>query len=301
MSQLTQNQQLIPAGFTPCLVEMHRTAFSKKIQFSEIGAEDTLDKRVVSSGAKLIIGENIPKWFKTPITQATAILEAYCFQFGKRVWLIPDNKFDEVTKELQQCKKTFLFNKTKLKFGYTDFIEQHAQACDMNPDLPSNFGDLIREQHYPWSYVESKLQFDFTMNVDIKQEMAKDFLDDVAKEASDHLKQIMGTAKENKAFPKISKKNVNRLLIFKDRMKSVLILEPKAQYVIDVIDEFISTCGMPFGKLEVKKLISVLHFMANKDLFLSMAEFESLNDDRKPYTLEKLQINLTSSIQLNIN
>lgn len=289
----------VPKGFSTCSLDMHRTSFSKKLQFTEIGAEE-MDKKVISSGAKMVIGENIPIWFKAPITQATALMETHCFPFGKRVWLIPNSKMDMILGELNLLRKQFNFNKTKLQFGYEDFIEEHAVACDQNPKLPKGFGNLIRNQHYPWSYVESQLEFNFKANVNVEEELTNGFLNDVAKESREHLQTIMATAKANKAYPKITMKNVNRLLSLKDRMLSVLILEPKAQYVIDVIDQFTSSYKAPFEKGEVRQLINVLHLMINKELFLEMGELEDLEDTRSPYTLKELQSDLTKNIQISI-
>jgi len=292
-------EDLLKLGFTACTLEMHTTTFTKKIQFSEIGAEDSLDRKVISSGAKLVIGQEVPKSFKAPIALANGIMESECIKLGKRIWLIPNNKLERISSTLLECERLVRGKKFALKGVYSEMVEQHAQACDLNPDLPEDFGDLVRQQHFPWEYVDSQIQFKFKANVDVEKELASDFLDTVAKEAKEHLEQILETARENKARPKITAKNVNRLSAFRERMVSILLLEPKAQYVIDVIDDFLKITSPPYDqKKDVPSLIALLHFMANKELFLEMKSYDR---DDKAFSLGQLESKLSSNVVINLD
>lgn len=233
-------------GFFLINFSAKRCTFKKKIKLPEIGAPE-LDKKVISNGAKLVIGEDIPGLFRKPIEMAEDYLRFYCPKLGGSTYFCPEHLRSEALSHLNQCKREFYRHKIWLKLNYKSEVQKWADKCDLNSKLPDNFGKLILEQHFDWDYLDEQLMFHFEEINSIDKSVTSSYMSELTLDAETYLLKMLNSAKENNETPSMSHFRVKALERFKKRLETVRLLEPELGYAIHLIDNWIANHPMPFN------------------------------------------------------
>ncbi|MBD0788048.1 hypothetical protein HUO09_16970 [Vibrio sp. Y2-5] len=287
------NQSLshfIPAGYVGLYFKPERSTFKRTVDFAkELGIKSTIDKKVVSRGSKLLIRDEIPLWFRGPIEQAERILDLHTVKLSKYIRLCRLDVLDQVTGQVNKLKTEFYMNKFTLAATYAKEIEDWATVCDNNPDLPVGFGEVVRTQHYPWSYLDEQLQFHFSVEYDVERLLSQSHIEQVAADVEKHLEGIMETAQKNGQYPKISAKNAAKLQEIRTRLETVVMLDPKVQYVIQLINEWLDTHTVPYDKAAATGLIQLLMVLSNPKQLEKIATLAFNSGELEVFTLQNLQ------------
>lgn len=295
---------IMAKGFFLIEFDARRSTFTKKIKLPEIGVEE-LDRKVITNGAKLVIGDEIPGLFRKPIAQAEEHLRIYCPRLGSNTYMCPEHLREETINILSQCKREFYRHKIWLKMNYKNLLLKWARKCNANPKLPNNFGDLILQQHFEWDYLDTQLKFHFEeLNSNtFKKGVSSSFMSELTFDAESYLTRMLTTAKENNEVPRMNKSRINALEKFKTRLKTVKLLEPELGYAINLIDNWISSHPLPMCNAEeegkaIRDLIALLRLLSDEKTLRANYHIAKNLGDYSSITIGDLKDSILNNIEI---
>lgn len=280
--QISQYQNVVPPGFRLLKVNVTRCIFSKNINLSEIGVKQKIDRRVVSSGAKKMADDETINSFRRIQHWVDNKLDETTLPFSHGIKLVPEEIYDELVIQLKIWQQQYLALLTNLIVNYDTIVEQHAQACDDNPELPDNFGEIVRSQRIPLDYVIKQTTFVIEEGPDLRKEFANSLLTYVAREADELSNKLISSAQNNGGTAKISRKQLPKIEKIYRKLRAMRSIDKRVSPLVQLVGNWLNSLPdkESFTAKNSQDFIQVLSILKNPELLkITNVEFEPTTDD----------------------
>ncbi|PSU31783.1 DUF3150 domain-containing protein [Photobacterium lutimaris] len=280
--QISQYQNVVPPGFRLLKVNVTRCIFSKNINLSEIGVKRKIDRRVVSSGAKKMADDETINSFRRIQHWVDNKLDETTLPFSHGIKLVPEEIYDELVIQLKIWQQQYLALLTNLIVNYDTIVEEHAQACDDNPELPENFGEVVRSQRIPLDYVIKQTTFVIEEGPDLRKEFANSLLTYVAREADELSNKLISSAQNNGGTAKISRKQLPKIEKIYRKLRAMRSIDKRVSPLVQLVGNWLNSLPEKesFTAKNSQDFIQVLSILKNPELLkITNMEFEPTSED----------------------
>ncbi len=240
-------------GMTNCYLTVSSTTGRKKLLPDDVRIPVGYNiKELTRLGTKTVFDQKALRPFENTRKTAQTFLDMIGVRHAGG-WAVPDSRLPEVDKKMKEFDKIFIGHKSKLLSNYEETLNQWLSEVE---NINSALAHIIRENVISKDYLQNQITFHFYREEDEAKNVVSTLVSETAIAASKAIDKLVGKG----TVTKLDRRSLAYITNIRDKLDSMVFLNPSIQPTVDRINGFISsipkreTLGIEWYQSLIKEL-----------------------------------------------